>query len=133
MTPGTEGLINLGTVLRVAGSFRYKGRRVGTAKIARWSPGAESANQRIDLFVGEHSSGALCECGHRGATHSVRGCVANRRVVSDCQENRIAQSITRPAASATAVASRAILRIENVELQNVIRGDNFGVWSRTSG
>src|SRR3984957_16286993 len=111
MTRGTERLIDVGAVVRVADSFCCKGRRVGAAKITSWSPGADSANQGIDLFVGEHSSGALCECGHRGATHSVGSCVANHRVVSYRQEDGVAQSVARSAASAGAVAPRAVLRV----------------------
>jgi len=130
MTRGTERLIDFGAVLYVARSFRRIERGVGAAKIARWSPGPDSTYQGIDLFVCEHSASALLKCGHRRATYSVGGYGANHRIVSDCQENGIAQSVARSAASASAVASRAVLCVENIELQNLIRRDDLGVWSR---
>jgi hypothetical protein len=64
--------------------------------------------------------------------YSIGSGAANRGIVSDCQENGIPQSDRRSPVSAGAVASRAVLSEEDIELYKLIRRDNVGAWSRAS-
>jgi len=59
-------------------------------------PGPDSANQGIDLFVGEHSASALRKGGHCSAAYSVGGGAANHGIVSDRQENGSRRAIVAP-------------------------------------
>jgi len=125
-------LIHHGAALQVAGSFRCIGWRVSAGEKTRLSPGPYSANQDIDLFVGEHSASALREGGHRSAMYSIGSGAAYRGVVSDRQENGISQSDRRSSVSAGTVASRTVLSEEDIELYELIRRDDVGAWSRAS-
>src|ERR1700686_341610 len=132
MTRGAERLIRHRAALQVSGSFRCIGWRVSAGEKTRLSPGPDSANQDIDLFVGEHSASGLRKGGHRSAMYSIGGGAANRGIVSDRQENGIPQSDRRSTVSAGAMASRTVLSEEAVELYNLIRRDDVGAWSRAS-
>src|ERR1700682_1488599 len=132
MTKGAERLIRHHAALQVAGSFRCIGWRVSAWEKTRLSPGADSANQDIDLFVGEHSASTLRKGGHRRAMYSICGGAANRGIIGDRQENGIPQSDRRSTVSAGAVASRTVLSKEDIELRNLIRRDEVGAWSRAS-
>ena len=70
-------------------------------------PGADSTDDGIDLFVREHAARALGEGRHRGAGDAVGGGAANRGVVSDREEDGIAQGDRR---SSLAVRGRDIPR-----------------------
>ena len=110
-------MIHLRTALRVAGSLRCVEWGISAGEKTRLSPGPDSANQGIDLFVGEHSASALRKGGHCSAAYSVGSGAANHGIVSDRQEDGIPQSDRRSPVSAGAVASRAVLSVEDIELQ----------------
>src|SRR5207245_2201854 len=83
VTRGAERLIHFGAALQVARSFRCIGWRGSAAEKTSLGPEPDSANQDIDLFVGEHSASALREGGHRRVTYSAGCDAANRGIVSD--------------------------------------------------
>jgi hypothetical protein len=126
-------LIHACAALRVAGSIRRVGWRVSAGEKTGLSPGADSKNESIDLFIGEHSASGLCKGRHCSAAYSIGGGAANRGIVSDRQENGIAESDCRSAVSAGAVASGTVLSVEDIELHNLIRRDEFGAQSRATG
>jgi len=86
-------------------------------------PGSDSTDDRVDLFVCERPACALREGRHRSARHTMGGNSANRGVVSDRQENGIAQRNRRSASAAVAMTTRTVLGVEKVEAQDLIGRD----------
>ena len=80
------------SALRIAGTWRRIGRRIGIAQSIRLGPaGSNSADDDIDLVVGQHSAGVLRKRRHGGSGNSVGGYAANRGIVGDGEVNRICQ------------------------------------------
>src|SRR4030081_2102855 len=122
MTGGTIRPIRIRATLRIARTLRCIRRRSLSAESIGLRPGSNSSHQCIDLVVGEHSTGTLCEGWHRSARHSIRGGTTNHTVVGDCEVSRIGQSHGCSALTVHAVASCAILSIEQIEV------DHFARW-----
>jgi hypothetical protein len=76
-------------------------------------------NKGIDLLVGEHSTGTLCEGGHRGAGYPVRRGAANYAVIRNRQKYRIGQSDACSTFAVHTVASGAVLPIKNIEIDDL--------------
>ena len=74
--------------------------------------------QGIDLFIRKHSPGTLRKGRHWSTPHPVSGGAANRGIVRNGEEHGISQSNRWSALAARAVASSAILRIENIEIHD---------------
>src|SRR5258707_12000800 len=127
MTRGAIGSICLRTTLRIsrcARGIRWRSRVVQNVGLR---PGTDPIHQRVDLLVGEHPSRTLRKRRHRYAEYSACDSAANHAIVSDCKKNGIAQSDRRSTLSARTMASCAVLRVEQTELHDLARRDNFGV------
>ena len=127
MTGRAVRRVDFGSVVGIAWSRRSVGRENFAAQDVGLRPGADSTDNGIDLFVGEHAARALREGRHRGAGYAICGGAANRGIVGDREENGIAQRDRRSALAAGAVASRAVLRVENVEVHNLVGRDHLRV------
>ena len=120
MTSGTVRCIHFGAALRIAGSLRRIGWRIGIAEEIGPGPGTNPRDKTVDLLVGEHSTGTLRESRHRRARHSVAGRATNRRIVGNREENGIAQSGRGSALASRTVASCAVLCVENLKVRDLV-------------
>jgi hypothetical protein len=122
MTRGAILSIRIGTQLRISGSRCCIRRRSRIAEGIGFRPRSDSSHERVDLFVGKHSTCTLGEGGHRCARHSFCGRAANYGIVSNGEKNRISQSDGGSALAAHAMASCAVLSIKDFEV------DDFTGW-----
>src|SRR5262245_30220089 len=97
-------------------SISWRRRSVGRNRVGGKDPGlrprSDSTDNRVDLFIREHSTGALREGRHRGARDPHCGGMANHRIISDCEEDWITQRRRGSTLATVAVASRAVLSVE---------------------
>ena len=94
------------------------------AQCIRLAPaGPNSADDDIDLVVGQHSAGVLRERRHGGSGNSVGGYATNRGIVGDSEVNRVAKCNRSAALPIRAVTSGAVPCIEEIEIHNFTRWD----------
>ena len=77
---------------------------------------ANAVHENGDLFVGEHAAGAFRESRHRGAGNSIRGGLLQHRIVGDREIDRIGESDGGSAFPVRAMAARAVLFVQRVEI-----------------
>ena len=84
-------------------------RRVNSSQNALSCPVREnSSGDHVDLFVGQHPSGALGEGRHRSSAHAVRHDFAHCAVVDDGKINRVGQRDGCTSVPSRAVTARAV-------------------------
>jgi hypothetical protein len=133
VTGEAKGSINGSATLRIAGSLRGVGRKSRDPRSHGTGPRPDAAYERIDLFIGKQSTGALREGGHRRPWHSVCGSPANRCIVGNRKEHGIGKGDRRSALAPRAVTPRAVLRIEDGEVNDLIGWDNLGTCPGSAG
>ena len=121
-----------GSARRVSGRTRV-GRRDGAAQRIRTRPRTDSGDEDRDLLVGQLASRALRERRHQRARHAGRGGVREHGVVGDREVDRVGEADRRGrAAPVRAVAGRAVLGIEEVEVLHLVRPDLDGLRTGTA-
>src|SRR5579872_1269216 len=96
-------------------------------------PRPDSADDGVDLFVREHATRTARERRHRRTWHPVGGGPSNRGIVGDRQENGIAKRNCCSSIAVRTVASRTVVRVEDVELQNPVGRNYLGFRPRPTG
>src|ERR1700722_17421410 len=82
---------------------------------------AYSGDDGVHLRVSEQAARGLRERWHRGACHAVGSHFANYGVVRGGKISGVGETVRDAALAADAVASRAILRVERIEIDDVFR------------
>jgi hypothetical protein len=130
MTRGAVCSIGIGAALRIARRLCCIGRRSYIAEGIGLRPRSESTDDGINLFVIEHSTCTLRKGGHGSAGYSVRGGVANHGIIRNGEKNGIRQSKGCSAPAIHAVASCAVLSIEQIEVDDFARRHYLRAGSR---
>src|SRR5690242_18087022 len=104
------------------------GGRIGSAENLFVSPARkDSTRDPINLLLSQHSPGALRERRHRCSSDTVDNNVAHSGFIDDGKVYGTGYSNRRSSAALRAVATRAVLRIESVEVQNLARGNRLRI------
>src|SRR5579864_3581427 len=112
-------------------SFCRVGRWIGSIENMFAPPaGKDSSRNHVDLLLGQHSTGALCESGHRCSVDAVGDDVAYCGFIDDGQIHGIGQGKRRSSAAFRAVATGTVLGVQNAKVRNLARGKGFGIDSR---
>jgi hypothetical protein len=115
-------------MLRITGAQRPIGRRIGiTHSIWLGPAGANSAEDDVDLVVGQHPSGVLRKRRHACSGNSIGGYATHRGIVGNGEVNGIAKSDRDAALSIWAVASSAVGCVEEIEVYNLAGRDHLRI------
>jgi len=133
VTGGAVDTVRDESSLGITGARSRIGRSLSVPQRIWLGPAAShSADNDMDLIVGQHAAGVLRKRRHRRSRNSVGRHAPDRGVVGDSEINWIAKSNRRAALSIRAMASGTVPRVEKIEVHNPVRWDHSRFHWRTS-
>src|SRR5579862_1975158 len=110
------------------------GRKIEACELRRPRPLMQHAlHKRIDLLIGEHAASTLREGRHQGLVDAVCGCATQVVRAGDGKICGIIERQCRTAATVRPVATRAVLAVKHVEVEDLIWTRDFSSGARVTG
>src|SRR5260370_3691942 len=128
------GFVRYLTSLGIARRFRCIGRRIDSVENSMTAPARPHfARNEVNLFVGQHSSGAFGERWHCRSVHAVRNDFTNRFVIRDGQINWISKRDGGSSPPFRTVTACAAFPLPMPEFHSFIGRQSFGTLRRLAG